>query len=99
MKESPISFNPIAPTLLQRALQNMLSKHFSIEKSNMSTSHKMTVQQPSKEVIDIIVQSSNGDIRNAVMALQFACVISLDQRKTGKGAKGKKKDDSNARVV
>jgi cell cycle checkpoint protein len=45
---------------------------------------------PSKEVLDIIVESSNGDIRSAVMALQFACVIEMGnkgrKRKTGEKA-------------
>lgn len=35
---------------------------------------------PSKEVLDIIVESSNGDIRSAVMALQFACVIEMGNK-------------------
>lgn len=61
-------FNPIAPTLMKRALQTMLTKHFK------DMSHKQSGIQPSKEIMDIIVESSNGDIRSAIMALQFASI-------------------------
>lgn len=47
---------------------------------------------PSKEALDIIVESSNGDIRSAVMALQFACVIEL-------GNNGRKRSDEKGAVV
>ena len=43
------------------------------------------------------MQSSNGDIRNAVMALQFACVVPLEEKKGGKGKK--KGGGGNARAV
>ncbi|KAG2156755.1 Rad17 cell cycle checkpoint protein-domain-containing protein [Suillus bovinus] len=70
-----IAFNPIAPTLMTKALQAMLTNHFA------STSEK----PPGKDVVDMIVESSNGDIRSAVMALEFACVVTL----TKGGGKGK----------
>ncbi|KAH9475883.1 Cell cycle checkpoint protein RAD17 [Psilocybe cubensis] len=65
-----ISFNPIAPTLLRKALQAMLSIHFS----------RSSASAPSKEVLDTIVESANGDIRSAIMALQFACIIEFPGR-------------------
>ena len=41
---------------------------------------------PSKEVLDTIVESSNGDIRSAIMALQFACIVEMPGRKAaGRG--------------
>ena len=40
---------------------------------------------PSKEVQDVIVESANGDIRSAIMALQFACVVELPASKKGRG--------------
>ena len=52
-------FNPIAPTLMTRALKGMLAKRS---------------QQPSGEFLDTLVATSNGDIRSAIMALQFASV-------------------------
>lgn len=36
---------------------------------------------PSKEVLDIIVESAHGDIRSAIMALQFACIMELPGQK------------------
>ncbi|KAF8811191.1 hypothetical protein BYT27DRAFT_7221588 [Phlegmacium glaucopus] len=60
-----IGFNPVAPTLLRKAVQALLKTHFA------SSSSASTIA-PSKEVIDIIVESANGDIRNAIMALQFS---------------------------
>lgn len=68
------SFNPIAPTLLRKALQAMLNKHFAQNSGGMALS-------PSKEVLDAIVESSNGDIRSAIMALQFACIVEIPSRK------------------
>lgn len=69
-----IAFNPIAPTLMTKALQAMLTNHF------MSTSG----QPPAKDIVEMIVESSNGDIRSAVMALEFACVVTLT-KDSGKG--------------
>lgn len=80
-------FNPIAPTLLRKALQALLSTQFSSSDSKSAP--------PSKEFLDIVVESANGDIRSAIMALQFACVVELP------GGKGRKKNHKggNARVV
>lgn len=50
-------FNPIAATLLKRALQALLAK----------TRTKCT----STAMLDIVVESANGDIRSAIMALQL----------------------------
>jgi cell cycle checkpoint protein len=50
---------------------------------------------PSKEVLDIVVQSSNGDIRSAVMALQFACTADAISAKAKPG-KRKSPDDETA---
>ncbi|OBZ77252.1 Cell cycle checkpoint protein RAD17 [Grifola frondosa] len=74
-----IGFNAIAATYLRPALKNMLDNHF------LSSSGT----RPSKDVMDIVVDSSNGDIRSAVMALQFACIrdYATDQRKPTKGRK------------
>ncbi|KAJ7703372.1 hypothetical protein B0H16DRAFT_1747969 [Mycena metata] len=49
---------------------------------------------PTKEMLDIVVETSNGDIRSAIMALQFSCVPTLGgssvkaARKKGGGAGG-----------
>lgn len=95
-------FNPIAPTLMKRALQNLLSSHLRLK----------GLKPPSKELLDLIVETSNGDIRSAVMALQFACTSSsasasssnVPSKSTGKGrskkeAKGGKGREESARWV
>jgi hypothetical protein len=53
-------FNPIAPTLLRKALLSLL---FSIRGESTGIE---------KEIVDAVVEGSNGDIRSAVMGLQFA---------------------------
>ncbi|KAF8842403.1 hypothetical protein BDN67DRAFT_899264 [Paxillus ammoniavirescens] len=98
-----IGFNPIAPTLMTKALQALLSLH----RGSRDSSGRAGEQLP-REVLDIIVESSNGDIRSAIMALQFACVVDIPtstnktkgrgSRKTDRGASGIK-DARNARVV
>ncbi|KZP05055.1 hypothetical protein FIBSPDRAFT_914983 [Athelia psychrophila] len=91
-----ISYNPIAPTLLKRALQSLLSAHF----SSTSQSYASQSRQPSKEVLDIVVASSNGDIRSAINALQFACIPGpTTSTSTSKRKKGEGKDKRDARVV
>ncbi|KIY72588.1 Rad17-domain-containing protein [Cylindrobasidium torrendii FP15055 ss-10] len=74
-----IRFNPIAVTLMKKALQALLTKRFGSSKT----------QQPTKEVLDIIIDSSNGDIRSAINALQFSCIV----------PKGAKKKRVQANVV
>ena len=92
-------FNPIAPTLLRKALQALLNTHFS-SPSDSSSSGTTTVAPPSKDFLDIIVESANGDIRSAVMALQFACVVELPRETKGKGRKKiVKEGGGGARVV
>ncbi|KAF9043827.1 Rad17-domain-containing protein [Hymenopellis radicata] len=56
-----IRFNPIAATFLKKALQALLKRHFG------------SSGQPTKEVLDLVVESANGDIRSAINALQFSC--------------------------
>ncbi|KAG9313631.1 Rad17 cell cycle checkpoint protein-domain-containing protein [Chiua virens] len=95
-----IGFNPIAPTLMTKVLQALLSSHF-----GSLDAHERQGKQPSREVVDLIVGSSNGDIRSAIMALQFACVVDLPAsslkskgKATRKTVSGTKKT-TNVRVV
>lgn len=69
---------------MKRALQSLLTTHFtkSFVPSNSA--------QPSKEMLDLIVESSNGDIRSAIMALQFACT-NPPSKTHNSGKKGKTK--------
>ncbi|KAJ7083621.1 Rad17 cell cycle checkpoint protein-domain-containing protein [Mycena belliarum] len=80
-----IGFNPIAPTLMKKALQSLITTHFSSKPSGSA---------PSKETLDIIIETSNGDIRSAIMALQFSCVVVASGAKTRK-----KQSGSSAKVV
>ncbi|TBU21777.1 P-loop containing nucleoside triphosphate hydrolase protein [Dichomitus squalens] len=76
-----ISFNPIAPTYMRTALKSMLDRHFS--------SPSAVGTRPTKDVLELIVESSNGDIRSAINALHFACTADHGTHKPG--AKGSKK--------
>lgn len=75
------SFNPIAPTLLTKSLTKLLS-----------LTHTSSSRRPPKDAIELIVQSSNGDIRSAINALQFLCRVEMSSGKGGGGgAAGKLK--------
>ncbi|KAJ3772800.1 Rad17 cell cycle checkpoint protein-domain-containing protein [Lentinula raphanica] len=78
-----IKFNPIAPTLLKKALQALLKRHFA------SSSRKSPI---TGQMLDTVVNSANGDIRSAIMALQFACI------RHGSGRKSKGADSSQVLV-
>jgi cell cycle checkpoint protein len=67
-------FNPIAPTLMKKGLHTLLDAHFSGSAPG----------RPSKDIVEMVVESSNGDIRSAIMALQFACVVDMTIDKKGK---------------
>ncbi|KAH9914163.1 Rad17-domain-containing protein [Epithele typhae] len=76
-----INFNPIAATYMRTALKSLLDRQRAVG------------VRPSKDVLDLIVESSNGDIRSAIMALQFACTADGSALPLSKGnkrsAKGK----------
>jgi cell cycle checkpoint protein len=58
---------------MKKALQAMVNKHFSTIAFDLPV--------PSKQVLDVIVESSNGDIRSAINTLEFACTIELPNKK------------------
>ena len=72
---------------MTKALQALLASHF-----GSLGAHARVGKQPTREVIDIIVGSSNGDIRSAIMALQFACVVELPASSTKSKSKVTRKD-------
>lgn len=93
-------FNPIAPTLMKRALQQIIDSEFS---SSAKSRSRPSASAPSKEVLNFIIESSNGDIRSAIMALQFASTsvgISLgpDSQPSGKG-KSKSRKSAPTRAL
>ena len=70
-----------------RALQEIVNRHF----AGMGERER----RPTKEMLDIIVESSHGDIRSAIMALQFASV----RETSSKGRKRKKGVETRALCV
>lgn len=56
-----IRFNPVARTILKKALVR------SLDKANVKD------RRPSPQAIDFVAAHSNGDIRSAVASLQFLC--------------------------
>ena len=69
---------------MRKALQSLLNTHF-------SSTTNTTAPQPSKEILDIVIDSSNGDIRSAIMALQFACIADAGGTSSTKQKNGRKK--------
>ncbi|KAH7905330.1 Rad17 cell cycle checkpoint protein-domain-containing protein [Hygrophoropsis aurantiaca] len=85
-------FNPIAPTLMTKALQALLATHFS------SSSSHAKGKPPTRDILDIVVESSNGDIRSAVMALQFACIAALPSGSKSKSKSAGTKKQSQSKI-
>ena len=78
---------------MKRALQTLLTTHFSKSSPSSNLAH------PSKETLDFIVESSNGDIRSAIMALQFSCTNPApDGQPAGKKGKAKKRAGGDTRA-
>ncbi|XP_074643529.1 cell cycle checkpoint protein RAD17-like [Tubulanus polymorphus] len=61
-----ISFNPVAPTMMSKVITRIITKE------SLEGAHKFPI--PSKDTIDAICTASNGDIRGAINAAQFACL-------------------------
>lgn len=58
---------------MRAALKNLIDNHLAVGK----------VKGPSKEVLDAIIETSNGDIRGAIMALQFSSTLTSGKVKKG----------------
>lgn len=69
---------------MSRVLQAMTTRYYT--ESGMSNT-----KRASKEEIDMIVETSNGDIRSAVMALQFLCSLDSNSHFNAKGKSGGRK--------
>ncbi|KAF5364897.1 hypothetical protein D9758_008126 [Tetrapyrgos nigripes] len=78
-----IRFNPVAPTLLMKALKALLDMRFPKDSGSRSPI--------SAALLDVIVNSANGDIQNAIMGLQFACTrLNKATKSKGKASDGTK---------
>ncbi|PCH37104.1 Rad17-domain-containing protein [Wolfiporia cocos MD-104 SS10] len=82
-----ISFRPIAPTYLRSALQRILDQHFRSGSSSSQSKSRRAAPAPWKDMLNLVIESSNGDIRSAVMALQFACVSYVNNPSYGNGTR------------
>ncbi|ESP00515.1 hypothetical protein LOTGIDRAFT_157788 [Lottia gigantea] len=81
-----ISFNPVAPTMMVKVLNKIVSQ----QSSQVSGS-------PSLSIIESISMSSAGDIRSGINALQFACrTDTFDLNSTISQSKPKKSGKTSA---
>ncbi|KAF9261419.1 Rad17-domain-containing protein [Marasmius fiardii PR-910] len=92
-----LRFNPIAPTLLKKALQTLLNTHYS------SAPKRSGCRKPpiTPQLLDVVVESANGDIRSAIMTLQFACIRfgNKQNSKSSKSKGGHKNEKIEAEVL
>ncbi|BFZ16755.1 hypothetical protein BsWGS_19794 [Bradybaena similaris] len=92
-----ISVNPVAPTILIKLLQAVVSKE----------ARQSKLPAPSAAVVEAIAASSSGDVRAAINTLQFACrtdtsdlkalypLIATSKRKN-RGSLSKSRSDSSS---
>ncbi|QRV78107.1 cell cycle checkpoint Rad17 [Ceratobasidium sp. AG-Ba] len=84
-----IKFNPIAATIMRKALSSIIATRLSLPVTSK------TGPIP-RETLDLLVEASSGDIRSAIMAVQFACSAGggfNSRSSSGKGKKGKRYGD------
>ncbi|KAH7100697.1 P-loop containing nucleoside triphosphate hydrolase protein [Auriculariales sp. MPI-PUGE-AT-0066] len=74
-----VAFNPVAPTRMRKALQSVLAQEEPKRKGVGAA-----------ELLDAVVTASSGDIRSAIMALQFACIMDTPAKKGAGKKKGSK---------
>ncbi|GAB0086793.1 Rad17 [Sergentomyia squamirostris] len=79
-----ITFNPISVTLMKKALQRISS---TLSQEPFCSTYK----KPEKEVVDSVVVSAMGDIRNAILNLQFVsqkdAKVKVDMEASGEAVK------------
>ncbi|XP_055682627.1 cell cycle checkpoint protein RAD17 [Lutzomyia longipalpis] len=91
---SSISFNPISATLMKKALLRITN---ALKQEEYSKIYK----QPAQEVVEGITSSAMGDIRNAILNLQFVSQrdatvkINIEATKAPKKSKGKSSKSSS----
>uniref|UniRef100_A0A1B0DRE9 AAA+ ATPase domain-containing protein n=1 Tax=Phlebotomus papatasi TaxID=29031 RepID=A0A1B0DRE9_PHLPP len=95
-KISHISFNPISLTLMKKALQRITS---ALKEEPYSQVYK----QPVQEVVDSVISSAMGDIRNAILNLQFVsqkdAILTIDIERVEGQKKGKGKTSAKLKTV
>ncbi|GAA6015227.1 hypothetical protein JCM10207_003651 [Rhodosporidiobolus poonsookiae] len=115
-----IAFNPIAATIMRKALQRTLDRIYapapssSSRKSSKASSHSSSSSsktltasgldpstRPSLATLDLLIQHSSGDVRSALMSLQFLAMQGGDATTSlglgGEADKGKGKKKTKKR--
>ncbi|GAA5895623.1 hypothetical protein JCM8208_005283 [Rhodotorula glutinis] len=104
-----IAFNPVAPTIMRKALVRTLDRLYSPSFFSASSSTKLA-SRPTLATLDVLVAHSGGDMRSALMSLEFlltegegpgatsiggGAVAAGGKGGKGKGRKRKRKGDSD----
>ncbi len=69
-----ISFNPVAHTSLVKTLQKISTLECAATSRGVRGAEGGKFHMPPREVIERLAESSAGDVRSAVNALQFTCL-------------------------
>lgn len=94
------SFNPIAVTIMKKSLSRILDQIYVLSSTSSRRANSSLLlpksSRPSASTLEAIIKHSQGDIRSALMSLQFLSTQSSNDLTssltTGKGGvKGKKK--------
>ncbi|KAG9125052.1 Cell cycle checkpoint protein rad17 [Ceratobasidium sp. 392] len=93
-----VKFNPIAATFMRKALSSIIASRLSLPTTSKSGGVP-------RETLDTLVDASAGDIRSAIMAVQFACIVGGESinvggksKPKGKG-KGKSERDEGVKAM
>ncbi|GAA5838526.1 hypothetical protein JCM11251_003416 [Rhodosporidiobolus azoricus] len=96
-----IAFNPVAATIMRKALQRTLDRIYapvstsSSSKTRSKSSSRNPARnlsgldpstRPSLQTLDFLIKHSNGDIRSTLMSLQFLAMQGGDAMSLGEGA-------------
>lgn len=90
---------------MRKALSSIIAAHLSLSASGSSIKSKSKAGNAvPREILDALVEASAGDIRSAIMGVQFACTVgqnSGEANGVGGKAKGKaksKKSEKDASI-
>ncbi|XP_032069377.1 LOW QUALITY PROTEIN: cell cycle checkpoint protein RAD17 [Thamnophis elegans] len=78
-----ISFNPVAPTLMMKALNRIITGEISMRRDKIDV--------PDKALLELICSGCSGDVRSAINTLQFS---SLKERPSDKSLWSQRKKNS-----
>ncbi|KAG9121368.1 Cell cycle checkpoint protein rad17, partial [Ceratobasidium sp. 392] len=93
-----VKFNPIAATFMRKALSSIIASRLSLPTTSKSGGVP-------RKALDTLVDASAGDIRSAIMAVQFACIVGGESTNAGgkskpKGkGKGKSERDAGVKAI